>query len=209
MIDKDSTKVTDDIDDTEDDTALGQHGQERTALVVLDGTAVLVCRVSGAVSFGAGNRFQSVVNLLWGADQVVIRGIHGEQERNQHGEDDRGVQVRRHKRRLQAAGHRVHDNTHRNQETSDVDVHTSQGVHSSRASQNQQRRNDYVCQEAKEQEYFVSGGTPSGVDNFTNSVSVRSIPLHLNRQDTKQKHLDRGTGRVPKRTGNTILIRDV
>ena len=40
-------------------------------------------------------------------------------------------------------------------------------------------------------------------------MRVRRIPLHLNRQDAKQKHLDGGTGRVPKRTGNTILIGNV
>lgn len=119
------------------------------------------------------------------------------------------MQVRRHKRRLQAAGHRVHDNAQRNQETSGVDVHTGQRVHSGRAAQNQHRRNDDVRQEAKEQEDLVSGGAPSGVDDLTNRVRVRRIPLHLNRQDAKQKHLDGGTGRVPKRTGNTILIGNV
>ena len=50
LIDKDGTKVTDDVDDTKDDTALGQHGQERTTLVVFDWTAVLLRRDGGAVS---------------------------------------------------------------------------------------------------------------------------------------------------------------
>merc|ERR1712205_294055 len=72
LIDKDGTKVT------EDDTALGQHGQERTALVVFDWTAVLVSRDGGAVSRGAGNRFQSFEDLARGADQVVARGVHFE-----------------------------------------------------------------------------------------------------------------------------------
>jgi len=54
LIDKDSTEVTDDVDDTEDDTTLGQHGQVRTALVVFDRTARL--NRCGAVSFGAGNQ---------------------------------------------------------------------------------------------------------------------------------------------------------
>ena len=82
LIDKDGTKVTDDVDDTENDTALGQHGQERTALVVFDWTAVLLRWDVGAVSRGAGNRFQSFVDLARGADQVVARGVHFEQKRN-------------------------------------------------------------------------------------------------------------------------------
>ena len=182
LIDKDGTKVTDDVDDTEDDTALGQHGQERTTLVVFDWTAVLLRRWRSSLSWSW--KPLKVVDLARGADQVVARGVHFEQNVTNTAKmiavckyDAINVAFK-----PPAIVYTITPTESRNQRCRCPYQSTrSSGC----AAQNQHRRNDDVRQEAKEQEDLVSGGAPSGVDDLT-IVAPLGDTSSLERQDAKQ-----------------------
>jgi len=135
--------------------------------------------------------------------------VHDVDEGDENSEDDGGVDVRRQEGRLQATSHSVRNDTDRDQKTSGGGVHTRERVHRGGTTEHEHRRHNDVGQEAEEDEDLLHVRAPSSVDDFANSVRVRRVSLHLNGEHTEEQNLNRRTGRVPERSGDTILVRDV
>ena len=67
--DKTAPGPTDDVDDTEDDATLGDHGEVGAAAVVLNGAARLPGLPEGAVTGLGGHGLQRVVHGAGGAER--------------------------------------------------------------------------------------------------------------------------------------------
>ena len=208
LVNEDGTEVTDNVNDTEDDATFRKHRQVGALLVLGNRAAVLAeAKLFGAVG-GLRNRGQGVVHLARGAEFVIAR-VHDVDEGDENGENDRGVDVRRQEGRLKTTRHGVRDDTERDQETSDGRVHAGERVDGGRATEHEHGRHDDVGEEAEEDEHLLHVGTPAGINDFANSVRVRGISLHLDGEHTKEQHLNRRARRVPKRTRDAVLVRDV
>jgi len=208
LVNEDGTEVTDNVNDTEDDATFRKHRQVGALLVLGNRTAVLAeTKLFGAISL-SHDRSQEVVHLARGAE-FGVAGVHDVDEGNENGENDRGVDVRRQEGRLETTRHGVRDDTERDQETSDGRVHAGERVDGGGTTEHEHRRHDDVGEEAEEDEHLLHVGTPTSINDFANSVRVRSISLHLDGEHTEEQHLNRRAGRVPKRTRDAVLVRDV
>ena len=136
LVDENGTEVTNNVDDTEDDTTFREHGQVRALLVLGDRTAVLGgAQARDALSashIARSDGREEVIHFARGTETVSsVGGVHNVDEGDENTEDDGGVDVRCQKGRLQATSHGVRDNTNRNQETSNGGVHASKRIHRS------------------------------------------------------------------------------
>mmetsp|Transcript_9057 Transcript_9057/g.41183 ORF Transcript_9057/g.41183 Transcript_9057/m.41183 type:complete len:746 (-) Transcript_9057:32-2269(-) len=212
LVNEDGTEVTHDVDDAEDHTTLGEHGEVGASLVLRDVAAVLLVGKT-ARAFGggrSGEAVEQVVDVVRGADTLaLVAGVDDENEGDEDGEDDRGVDVARKEGRLEAASHGVRDDTDGDEETSNGRGHTGERVHGGGATEDKHGRDDDVRHEAEDGEHLRDVGAPTGVDDLNDGVRVGRVALHLDGEHTEEKHLNGRAGGVPERARDAILIGDV
>ena len=126
--------------------------------------------------------------------RTILLNIDGEDERDEDDEDDRGVEVRAHEGRLEAAGHRVRDHEDRDEEASRVDVHAGQSVNGSSASEDEHGGHDDIRHEAENKEHLVGGRSPPHEDEL-----VEQPPAPRARQT-----VDRPWTRTPRSTQTQV-----
>ena len=118
LVNEDGTEVTHDVDDAEDHTTLGEHGEVGALLVLGDVAAVLLlAETDRANLLGLSSKgVEQLVDVVGGAETLaVITGIDDVDEGDEDGEDDRGVDVGGQEGRLEATSHGVRDDTERDQ----------------------------------------------------------------------------------------------
>ena len=206
LIDKDGSKVSDDVDDTEHETVRRKHGQVRTVSVSRDRTT---CVLSGFkegfvlagveeesfAEFGAvaDGIFQKVIDVVGGVDLDVDEEDHG----NQHSKDNDSVDVRGQESSLETTGGSVQNDTPGDKERSKTVVDTSQGFDGGGTTEQKHGGHDNVGAEAEEQEGEVGSCSPTSVDNFGDGVGGGSHLLEVDGQDTEQEDLNGGTRGIP------------
>ena len=212
LVDEDGTEVTDNVDNSEDDAALGEHGEVGTTAVVVDGAAGLALvgqDTGGAVAVLGSHSLKRIVDVARGAEGLLAGGVHEKDEGEEDDEDDRGVDVGRHEGRLEATCHGVRDDTDGDEETRGGLVHAGERVDSSGAAEDEHGGDDDVGEEAEVDEHLVRGRTPASVDDLAHGVRGGGVALHLDGEDAEEEHLDGGAGGIPEGTGDAVLEGDV
>lgn len=208
LIDKDSSKVTNNVDDTKHETIAGKHGQIRTISVSRDRSAsVLALLVESNVSHRIGeNGFAlSLVErgslVEEGVDLVtgVKLDVDKEDHRDQHGKNDDGVNVTRQERSLKTSRGSVEDNTPGDQERSELVIHTGKSLDGSGTTKQKHGGHNNVGAKAKEEKGQMSSLSPTGIDNLGDGVGRRGNLLEVDGQDTEEEDLDGSTRGIPNK----------
>mmetsp|Transcript_30218 Transcript_30218/g.72522 ORF Transcript_30218/g.72522 Transcript_30218/m.72522 type:complete len:654 (+) Transcript_30218:319-2280(+) len=211
LIDKDGSKVTDNVDNTKHKTSRRDHGQVRTISVSFNGTASKLASFVSSVD--RSTLFRGVTDSLV---QKVVNGIRGvsldvdnKDHCNQDTKDDDSVDVRGQESSLKTTRGSVQDHTPGDQERCPTVVNTSQSFDSGSTTEQKHRCHNQVGAKAEKQKGLVGSLSPTGIDNLTDSVGRRSDSLEGNGKDTKQNDLNGGTRGVPERSRDTVLPGDV
>jgi hypothetical protein len=99
--------------------------------------------------------------------------------------------------------------TDRNEEDGSIDIHACECCDDGASTQKQLTADQDIGDECKDHEDQVRYASISRVDDLEVGMASWRILLDLARQDGKQQDLDGGTSCVPKRTRNTISIRNL
>ena len=130
--------------------------------------------------------------------------IHNEDHHDEYCKDNDSVDVTGQESSLKTTGSSVQDNTPRDQKGSQTVVNTSQGFNSGSSTKQKHGSDNDIGTEAEEDEGLVGSTSPTGIDNFTDSVCRRSNLLEVDGKHTKEQDLNGGTRGIPERSRNTI-----
>ena len=208
LVNEHGTKVTDNVNDTEDKTTLREHGEERTTLVVGYGAELHVGRtIRGHSALDEGVKI--LPDLGRRSKDTIIRGIDGEREDNDSDEDVERVGAMGNEGTLEATKSAVHDDTDGDEDASSIGVHASESVHDGSTTKQKHSSHNDVGQNCEHKEDLVGSVTPASADDLKEGMSIGSFALNLNSEDTEENNLDGGTGSIPEGAGDTILPCDV
>ena len=206
LVNEDSSKVTDDVDDSEHESITRKHGQVRAFSVVLDSSAginslleecfaVLVTIDGFALSqVVAHSLVQETIDGITGVDLDV----HNENHCNQDSENDDSVDVTGQESSLETSRSSVKNHTPWDKERSQSVIHTGQSLNGGSSTQQKHGCHNNVGHEAEEQKGHMGSASPTSIDNFSNGVSRWRNLLEGNSQDTEKQNLNCGTGSIPE-----------
>ena len=207
LINKDGSKVSDNVDDTKHETVGRKHGQVGAAVVSRNWTAGVFAwsKESDARSLVAVPLFAKALverNRLVKERVDLVARVHLDVNQKDHcdqdSKDDDCVDVTGQKGSLETARGSVQNDTPRNQKRRETVVKTSQGFDSGRTTEQKHGRHNNIGAEAKEEERNVRGLAPTSHDNLGDGVGRRSDLLEVDGQDSKQEHLNGGTRGIPE-----------
>ena len=195
VIAEDGTEVADNVDNEEDSTLLGLHGEVASASIVLNRMPL-------------GGLNEEVVDLAGAADNAVCvttSGIGGERKDQNDDQNDDGVGIVGKEGSLDTTEHGIEDDTNWEQETSRSGGNTGQRSDDSRATSQQHGSDQDVCHQSKDDENEMGVDAITGLDDLKERMCVGSAALQLNCNGCKQNDLYRGTRRVPEGAGDTTV----
>lgn len=208
LINKDSSEVSDNVDDSEHETIRGKHGKVGSIAVSTDGTtSVLASFVEGicGVTIGREDFFTFLFRVGDSVIQEPVDGIRRvnldvnvEDHCDEHGKDNDGVDVRRQESGLKTSRGSVEDNTPGDQERGKSVIHTGKSFNGSSSSKQKHRSDNDIGAEGKEKEGLVGGATPSGIDDFADSVGGGGNLLEGDGENSEQQHLNGSSRSIPK-----------
>jgi hypothetical protein len=207
LVNKDSSEVTDDVDNTEHEAICRDHCQVRTGVVSRDlTTGVLAFFEESNISKRVrenilallvsvrGCCVEELVNLVTGVELDIDEENHGDQ----NGKNDDGVKVTCQESSLKTSRSGVEDDSPGNQKRSQAVVHAGEGFDSGSSTEQEHGSHNNVGAEAEEKESQMRFGSPTGIDNLGDGMRRGCDLLEVNGQDTEEEDLDGRTGCIPK-----------
>jgi hypothetical protein len=207
LVNKDSSEVTNDVDNTEHETISRDHCQVRTGIVSSDRTTGVLAfleesNVSERVGENVlallvrvrGRRVKEIVDLVARVELDINEENHGDQ----NGKNDDGVNVTGQESSLETSRSGVENNSPGNQERSQAVVHTSKGFDGGGTTKQEHGGHKNVGAEAEEKESQMRFSSPTSIDNLSDGMRRRRNLLEVDGQDTEEEDLNGGTGCIPK-----------
>ena len=134
LVNKDSTKVTDDVDDTKHEAIGGEHREIGTRVVARDGStrifSLFIKRLAGVgvtenfLALLKRVRYSPIKELVDGIGTVHL-DVDDEDHCYKNGKDNNGMDVRSQESSLESSGSGVQNDTPRNKESSNTVVNSS------------------------------------------------------------------------------------
>ncbi|PNY20567.1 Uncharacterized protein TCAP_07380 [Tolypocladium capitatum] len=194
VVEEDGAEVADDVDDEEDDAALGAHRQVAAVLVAGDGVR-------------PGGLDEQVVDGRRAAEDVR-GGVGAEGEDDDDDEDDEGVDVVGDEGGLEPADEGVGDDGDGHEEDGGHGVDARQRVDGGGAAGDEHERHEHVGREAEGDEGEVRRGAVARPDGLEEGVRVGGALLERDGQRGEQQDLDRRARRVPEGAGDAVAVAD-
>jgi hypothetical protein len=135
--------------------------------------------------------------------------LHNSNHANEYSKNDHGVEVTSHEGSLEASSRSVKNDTPGDQETSQLILHSGQGLDSGSSTKQKHRSHNDIGQERENEEGDVGRFSPTSTDNFAHSMSRGGDFLETDGKYTEEKNLDGGSTGVPKRPRHTVVPRNV
>ncbi len=158
MINKDSSKVTDNVNDTKHEALTGEHG--KVGSLVIAGNFATGVRSRRIVSVDRGTFVGCIVDRICQQLVNLVRRVHLHVDNVNHNDKDKvdgnSVKVGGDEGGLETSRGSVKDHTPGDEESSKTVVHAGKGLGGSSTTEQKHRCNDHVGREVKEEEGGVS-----------------------------------------------------
>lgn len=205
LINKDGSKVTNNVNNSEHESISGKHGQIRSLGVSRDGSTGVGSHFVESHTVGVTiNGFTLGGVVVDGLVQEFVDGVTGvdldvdeEDHCNQHSKNNDSVDVTGQESSLKTSRGGVKNHTPGDKERSQSVIHTGQSFDSGSSTQQKHGCDNDVGQKAKYQKGLVGSSSPASIDNLTHGVSRGRNLLEGNGQNTEKQDLNGGTRGIP------------
>lgn len=186
IIQKDSPKVSDQINHEELASSLRSHGEIAASSVAAEGP--LACQVC-----------QDLPKLAWGPEDVVGR-VRGKRKREDDNEEDQGINVVGDEGRFDSAVQCVNDHADWEEEDSGRSWGPGQEFDDTSTTCEKHGSDEDIREAAEDDEDAVRNGAVSGLHNFQERVGVWSASFQFDSESGEENNLNAGTSCIPKST---------